>query len=59
MKRLTDEQRPLVKLICHFCQKADEAETGKKRPCAWQAFGNEYCPNILDALQEKEEKNKC
>lgn len=52
MKRLTDEQRPLVELACRFCREADEAYTGLQRPCAWKSFDKEYCPNILDALQE-------
>lgn len=49
---INQEEQSLVDFACRVCRIRDNSCSVKKGDCAYRAIAHEYCPEVMQALEE-------
>lgn len=56
--RLNEKEKELVNFACDICLKKHcKKHNVDWCACAWQSFDNEYCPEIINKIEELRAQN--
>ena len=53
MKNINQEEQSLVDFACRVCRIKNNSCRSKKGDCAYRAISHEYCPEVMQALKER------
>ena len=53
MRNINQEEQSLVDFACRVCRIKNNSCRSKKGDCAYRAIAHEYCPEVMQALKER------
>ena len=50
---INQEEQSLIDFACRVCRIKNNSCRSKKGDCAYRAIAHEYCPEVMQALKER------